>query len=172
MGIFIKSILKIKRKLNMKKLLLVLSIGTFVNIGCNTNPMVKLGLDKVLDTSKFTQIQWIDTLANLGKITMGETKTASFQIKNIGNKPLFITNVAAGCGCTVPDYTKGAIAPGGIGIVTGSFDSNKSHPGEFRKSIFVTTNSANGINQTLVFTGLIVGDKNTKDQPVTPVKPI
>jgi hypothetical protein len=64
----------------MKKLLLVLSIGTFVNIGCNTNPMVKLGLDKVLDTSKFTQIQWIDTLANLGKITMGETKTASFQI--------------------------------------------------------------------------------------------
>jgi hypothetical protein len=156
----------------MKKLLLVFSISIFVTIGCNTNPTIKLGLDKVLDTSKFTQIQWVDTLANLGKMTMGETKTASFQIKNIGNKPLYITNVAAGCGCTVPDYTKGAIAPGGTGIVTGSFDSNKSHPGEFHKSIFVTTNSANGINQTLVFTGIIVGDKNTKEQPVIPVKPI
>jgi len=156
----------------MKKLLLVFSISIFVTIGCNTNPTIKLGLDKVFDTSKFTKIQWVDTLANLGTMTMGETKTASFQIKNIGNKPLYITNVAAGCGCTVPDYTKGAIAPGGTGIVTGSFDSNKSHPGEFHKSIFVTTNSANGINQTLVFTGIIVGDKNTKQQPVTPVKPI
>ena len=156
----------------MKKLAIVLSLGIIACIGCNTNPTVKLGLDKVLDTSKFTQIQWVDTLANLGKITMGETKTASFQIKNIGNKPLFITNVAAGCGCTVPDYTKGAIAPGGTGIVTGSFDTKKSHPGEFHKSIFVTTNSANGINQTLVFTGIIVGDKNTKEEPVTPVKPI
>ena len=68
----------------MKKLAIVLSLGIIACIGCNTNPTVKLGLDKVLDTSKFTQIQWIDTLANLGKITMGETKTASFQIQNIG----------------------------------------------------------------------------------------
>jgi len=155
----------------MKKLSITLSLSMMVCFGCN-NPVVKLGLDKVLDTSNYTKIQWKDTLVNLGNMTMGETKTASFQIINIGKKPLFITNVAAGCGCTVPDYTKGAIAPGGTGLVTGSFDSNKSHPGEFHKSIFVTTNSVNGINQTLVFTGFIVGNKNAKEQPVTPVKPI
>jgi hypothetical protein len=41
----------------------------------------------------------------------------------------------------------------------GEFDSNKAQTGEVHKSIYVTTNTPNGINQTLVFTGKIEGHK-------------
>ncbi len=111
------------------------------------------------DSTTFTKVQWLDSLVNFGTMQMGETKTVTFRVKNIGNKPLFLTNVKAGCGCTVADFTKGAIAPGSEGIVTGEFDSNKSQTGEVHKSIFVTTNTPNGVNQTLVFTGKIEGHK-------------
>ena len=108
-----------------------------------------------VDTSNFTQVQWLDSLVNFGNVNMGEHVQVAFKFKNVGTKPLFLTNVKAGCGCTVPDYTKGAIAPGKEGIVTGAFDTNKSHPGEVRKNIFVSTNTKDGTNHTLTFTGVI-----------------
>ena len=86
---------------------------------------------------------------------MGEKIKVVFRFKNSGTKPLVLAEVKAGCGCTVPDYTKGAIAPGAQGEVTGAFDSNKSHTGEVRKSIFVTANTHDKTNHTLIFTGLI-----------------
>jgi len=121
----------------------------------NPSPVIHLNPYSAADSSNFTEIQWLDTIVNFGTMPMGETKVVTFRMRNIGNKPLTISNVQAGCGCTVPDYTKGAIAPGAVGFVSGSFDSNKAHPGEVRKSIFVTTNSKNGINKTLIFTGII-----------------
>jgi len=128
---------------------------------CNSKPsnMVTIGAFTAEDSANFTKVQWLDSVVNFGSMQMGETKTVTFRMKNIGNKPLFLTNVKAGCGCTVADYTKGAIAPGAEGVVTGAFDSNKAQTGEVHKSIFVTTNTANGINQTLVFTGKIEGHK-------------
>ena len=130
-------------------------------LACNDNSgnKVTIGAFSAADSANFTKVQWLDSVVNFGTMQMGETKTISFRMKNIGNKPLFLTNVKAGCGCTVADFTKGAIAPGAEGVVTGEFDSNKSQTGEVHKSIFVTTNTLNGINQTLVFTGKIEGHK-------------
>lgn len=128
---------------------------------CDEKPgnKVTIGDFTAADSANFTKVQWLDSVVNFGTMQMGETKTVTFRLKNIGNKPLFLTNVKAGCGCTVADFTKGAIAPGSEGMVTGEFDSNKSQTGEVHKSIFVTTNTPNGINQTLVFTGKIEGHK-------------
>lgn len=130
-------------------------------IACEEKPdnKVSIGNFSAVDSANFTQVQWLDSVVNFGTMQMGEIKTVSFRMKNIGNKPLFLTNVKAGCGCTVADFTKGAIAPGAEGVVTGEFDSNKSQTGEVHKSIFVTTNTPNGMNQTLVFTGKIEGHK-------------
>ncbi len=108
-----------------------------------------------VDSTNFTRIQWLDSLVNFGNVNMGEHVQVAFKFKNVGTKPLYLTNVKAGCGCTVPDYTKGAIAPGKEGVVTGAFDTNKSHPGEVRKNIFVSTNTQDGTNHTLTFTGVI-----------------
>jgi hypothetical protein len=107
------------------------------------------------DSSGYTRIQWLDSIVRFDTIRMGGQAQVSFRFRNTGDKPLYLTEVKAGCGCTVPNYTKDAIAPGGEGVVTGAFDSNKAHPGEVRKSIFVTANTLNGTKHTLIFTGLI-----------------
>lgn len=107
------------------------------------------------DSSHYTTINWTDSLQNIGTITMGEQVEVKFRFKNTGNQPLVITNVVAGCGCTVPSYTKEPVAPGGEGVVTGAFDSNKSHPGTLRKNIMVTANTTPRQQFELVFTGEI-----------------
>jgi hypothetical protein len=108
------------------------------------------------DTANFTRIQWSDTLIDFGTIKMGDSVQVKFQCTNIGTKPLFLTGVRASCGCTIPSYTKSAILPGENGIVTASFNSNKSHPGDIYKTVYVTSNTPGGDNYVLTFTGKIV----------------
>ena len=102
------------------------------------------------DSSSLTTIQWIDSIKNLGRITEGQKLQISFRFKNSGNKPLIIESVRPGCGCTVADYPKEPIAPGGEGEITGSFDSqgreNLQH-----KEITVTANTKGSPHHTLVF---------------------
>jgi len=124
-------------------------------LSCHNEEAVGIDAKEMADTTTYTRVQWMDSVVNFGSIPMGEQAQVAFRFRNTGAKPLYIANVRAGCGCTVADYTKGAIAPGGEGVVTGAFDSNKSHPGEVRKNIFVTTNTKNGKDHTLIFTGLI-----------------
>jgi hypothetical protein len=107
------------------------------------------------DSTSNTTISFKDTSINFGTINMGEKTSILFEFTNTGNHPLFLTEVKPGCGCTVADYTKNAVPPGGKGKVTASFDSNKSHLGSVTKNIFVTSNSSNGITHTLTFNGEI-----------------
>ncbi|MEI8110968.1 MAG: DUF1573 domain-containing protein [Chitinophagia bacterium] len=110
----------------------------------------------VPDPATYTKVQWMDSIKDFGTINMGDSVRITFICKNVGDKPLMLTQVKPGCGCTLADYTHEAILPGGEGFVTGIFNSNRAHPGEVRKSIFVTTNTPDGINHTLTFTGKIV----------------
>jgi hypothetical protein len=139
----------------MKQSILFAALLGITWISCIDKPEDPASAKILADTSKYTTIQWMDTVVNFGTINMGEQIKVAFKFKNTGNQPLFLTNVRAGCGCTVPDYTKGAIAPGAEGMVTGAFDSNKAHAGEVRKSIFATTNTRNKTSHTLIFTGVI-----------------
>lgn len=107
------------------------------------------------DTAHYTTIQWVDSLVNIGTLTMGDKTEVKFHFKNTGQYPLVIANVVAGCGCTIPGYTKEPVAPGGEGIVTGAFDTKKSHPGTLRKNILVTANTRPRQQFELVFTGEI-----------------
>jgi hypothetical protein len=140
----------------MKQIVIPVLLSSIIWLSCKNNDSQNDSNPKILaDTTQYTQIQWLDSVVNFGNINMGEKIKVVFRFKNTGTKPLVLAEVKAGCGCTVPDYTKGAIAPGAQGEVTGAFDSNKSHPGEVRKSIFVTTNTHDKTNHTLIFTGLI-----------------
>jgi hypothetical protein len=107
------------------------------------------------DTSHYTRAEWLDSVVNFGTIKMGETIEVRFRVRNIGNKPLLLSDVRAVCGCTIANYTESAIPPGAEGVVVGVFDSKKAHVGTVRKSILATTNSHNGINHNLIFTGVI-----------------
>ena len=74
-----------------------------------------------------------------GVVLWKHPATATFTIKNDGDKPLVISNVTTSCGCTVADWTKTPIAPGATGTVSSTFDAKAL--GHFYKDIGVYCNA-------------------------------
>lgn len=145
----------------MKRILVAAVLCSILWVSCDMGGTYEKKEEAAIlaDTSRYTTMEWKDTLVSFGTIPMGEKVTVHFKFKNTGKFPLFLTNVKAGCGCTVADYTRGAIPPGGEGEVSGEFDSNKSHAGEVRKNIYLTTNTLNKSSHTLIFAGEIADKK-------------
>lgn len=75
-----------------------------------------------------------------GVVLWKHPATATFTIKNDGNKPLVISNVTTSCGCTDAEWTKTPIAPGATGKITSTFDAKAL--GRFQKSIGVYCNAS------------------------------
>ena len=120
------------------------------------------------DTTNFTLVKWEDSVKNFGTIQNGEKIKLEFKCKNIGTKPLIITSARPGCGCTIADYTHSAIMPNDEGTVTASFNS-KNFSGTVTKSIIVNTNTKNGTEHILYFTGNIEGGAGA-DRTMVPHK--
>lgn len=76
---------------------------------------------------------------DFGAVLWKNPVTATFQIRNIGNKPLVISNVTTSCGCTDAQWTQSPIAPGAEGIITSTFDAMAL--GRFQKTIGVYCNA-------------------------------
>ena len=77
---------------------------------------------------------------NFGVVLWKHPATATFTVKNDGDKPLVISNVTTSCGCTLADWTKDPIAPGAKGTVTTTFDAKAL--GHFYKDIGVYCNAS------------------------------
>lgn len=107
------------------------------------------------DSSKWTEVQWMDSLQNFGKVTDGEKVVITFHFKNIGSNPLIISSVTASCGCTVPEKPEEPIAPGKEGIITAEFNST-GRVGKADKFIDVVCNTSTQ-NYKLKFEGEVIG---------------
>lgn len=101
-------------------------------------------------SAKTTMIQWMDSAKNYGKINEGQKLAVSFKFKNAGSNPLIIESVRPGCGCTVADFPKEAIAPGAENEITGSFDSH-GREGLQHKVITVKANTPGDGEQQIFF---------------------
>jgi len=112
------------------------------------------------DSSNFTTVQWLDSVQQFGKVTDGEKVLISFHFKNTGSKPLIISNVTAGCGCTVPEKPEEPIQPGQSGIIKAEFNSS-GRVGKVSKNVTVTCNTATQ-NYTLIFEGEVTEKKQTQ----------
>ena len=66
-----------------------------------------------------------------------------FKFKNTGEADLVIQDAKGSCGCTVPEYPKQAIKPGGSGEIKVSFNP-QGRPGTQMKNVTVKTNTAGG----------------------------
>lgn len=77
---------------------------------------------------------------DFGTITEGEKVQGVFKVTNSGKVDLIITNVKPSCGCTTPDWTKEAIAPGATGEIKFEFNS-ANRVGKQNKSITVKSNA-------------------------------
>jgi hypothetical protein len=102
------------------------------------------------DSARFTTIQWLDSAKDFGTIPEGQKIQVSFRFKNTGTTPLVIARVQPSCGCTIAEQPKEPIAPGSMGQISATFNS-QGHPGVNRKTLFVTANTKGSQNYSLHF---------------------
>jgi hypothetical protein len=103
------------------------------------------------DSTKFTTVKWLDSLVDFGTVTNGQRVNVQFRYVNTGNKPLVIGGVVAGCGCTIPEYTKEPVMPGKEGYVKAVFNSINQPP-TVHKTVSVAMNTKEQ-SYTLTFIG-------------------
>lgn len=96
--------------------------------------------EKQMKAMPKTIISFDDTKHDFGTITEGEKVIHSYHFKNIGDKPLFISNAVASCGCTVPSYPKEPIPPGAEGNIEVEFNST-NRVGQQRKNVLIYSNA-------------------------------
>ena len=87
-------------------------------------------------TAKF---EFKSEVIDYGDIDKGSDGVRTFQFKNVGSEPLIIENVYSSCGCTVPTWTKTAIAPGKSGEIQVKYDTSRIGP--IRRTITIYSNT-------------------------------
>lgn len=103
--------------------------------------------------SEMAAATWKTQTKDLGKIPQNVPATIEFEVTNTGKAPLIISDVKAGCNCTVASFTKEPIMPGKTGKVNATY--NASALGAFTKSVNVTMNTEPEIT-VLTFQGEVV----------------
>ncbi len=129
----------------MKKSFWVL-ITVVAIAGCDVNKADKLAGEKAKEQmtaalKDSTRVQLIDSVFNFGTIAEGEKVEHNFRFKNIGSKPLVITEAHASCGCTVPEKPEKPILAGETGFMKVVFNS-KGKQGHQEKAIMVSSNAS------------------------------
>lgn len=90
-----------------------------------------------LTSDKAASIKWDKMVHNFGDIKQNEPKKIEYVFTNTGDKPVFIQNAEASCGCTKLEYSKAPIMPGKTGSISTVYDAKEL--GNFNKSITVYT---------------------------------
>ena len=75
------------------------------------------------EPKKRAKMHFPEKVYDYGFIMQGDTVQHDFYFKNVGNDDLIIKRVEPSCGCTIPIYPKGAIAPGEDGKISVTFKS-------------------------------------------------
>lgn len=116
----------------MKKSFLILSLLGFFAIGlyAQESPVAKT------DSIVFDKM-----VHNYGTIEQGGDGTCEFTFTNTGKEPLVLTSVRAGCGCTLPEWSKDPILPGESGVIKVKYDTRRVGP--IAKAVVVTSNAIN-----------------------------
>lgn len=90
-------------------------------------------------SGKAAQMKFDKTEHDFGTISQGERVTTQFKFKNTGGTDLVISEAHGSCGCTVPDYPRKAIPPGGEDVIKVEFNS-EGKSGKQEKTVTLTTN--------------------------------
>lgn len=132
----------------MKKLLLFI-VPAMLLWGCHGGQGDKSGINSSLvnipqsgngdNNGKLPTMIFADTNHDFGTIDQGEKVSYTFKFKNTGNADLIISSAVGSCGCTVPHYPKGTVAPGDTGTVDVTFDSSGKQ-GKILKTVTIVTN--------------------------------
>ena len=132
----------------MIKLVSILIVSILLVSSCDSHSEFFNGISKkkdapIVDTVLFTtptQIEWLDTLIDLGDVKEGVEKQIVYRYKNTGSNPLMLFNVSPSCGCTIADYSHKPLSAGQMDSIVAKFDSN-GKDGSYLKNIKVICNT-------------------------------
>lgn len=134
----------------MKQPFLILLIACSLLVACNrTSQQGDIDVDLIhnpnsangYNTSEPMPVMAFDCdLHDFGRISQGESISYSFHFLNRGKRDLVISGCTATCGCTVADYPRGRIAPGGDGYITVTFNS-QGKTGQQYQEVTVSSNA-------------------------------
>jgi len=106
---------------------------------------------------KYARILFDETVYEFGSIKQGEVVKHTFNFKNDSDEPLIVTNAAASCGCTVPQWPKEPVKSGESGKIEVVFNST-GKSGTQNKTIMITANTLPNTT-TLVLKGEVEAPK-------------
>jgi hypothetical protein len=84
-------------------------------------------------------LQLKETEHDFGSIPQGKPVYYNFEIVNTGKTPLKLDDVHASCGCTTPEWSRDAIAPGATAKIKVGYNAAADIP--FEKFITITYNT-------------------------------
>jgi hypothetical protein len=106
-----------------------------------------LGVAVLLTINVFAQqpVKFKATAHSFGKIKQHKPVTTAFEFTNVSAKPIIIETATASCGCTSPEYPKGAIPAGKTGTIKVTFNAEATGP--INKTVTV---KLAGVNEPIV----------------------
>jgi len=132
-----------------KSILLVTVLSLFAFSSCKDNAADKVieenvatASDRDAQSGKFPKISFEEDQYDFGTIDQGTNVEHTFKFKNTGDAPLIIVDAKSSCGCTVPEYTREPIAPGGEGELLVKF--NGSGQNQVSKTVTIISNTEAG----------------------------
>jgi hypothetical protein len=94
-----------------------------------------------------------DNTVEYGSVEKGSDGKRTIELKNVGDKPLIISNVQSSCGCTVPKWPTEPIAPGKKAEIVVTY--NTSAVGRFTKNITIFSNDVKSPNLLVRIQGTV-----------------
>jgi len=104
---------------------------------------------------KGPQIEFDKETHDYGKVPLNGDGNCVFTFTNTGTEPLLLTNVRAGCGCTVPQWPREPVLPGESADIKVRY-TTLNRPHTINKSVVVTSNSVTNNTVVLRIKGEVV----------------
>jgi hypothetical protein len=111
-------------------------------------------------STKVPEMTFEKTVHDYGQIYVSDNGDCVFNFKNTGKADLILTNCSSSCGCTVPEWPKEPIPPGGKAKITVHY--NTGRVGAINKQVYVDSNTGNRVVLT------ITGNVNAKPTEAVP----
>lgn len=115
----------------------VQSMNGISNSSLINNPITA---DEAIKPEEAAQIEFEEEAFDFGTIMEGDVVEHVFAFTNTGKNPLVISHAEGSCGCTVPQWPRDPIAPGGKGEIRVKFNS-QGKQGEQNKTVTISANT-------------------------------
>lgn len=93
-----------------------------------------------VDNTPKTTVNFAEYEHGFGNIKQDSENKHVFKFTNTGTEPLIIENATGSCGCTVPNYPKAPIPPGGTGEIEVEYKPGKQENAQ-TKTVTVIANT-------------------------------